>query len=889
MLKRSWIAIAFIFILVLQLVPVLSGAPALAAPEPPGVTVAYTVTVTAPPQEGITIEAVFQNLAAPGRLELGFATHHRDFMQGVRDLRFFAADGTPLTHRVIDQRSVAVDSAAGTVVARYSIDLDKVDRGRNVNVTDVGGILTGYTALFVPVEQPLADARARFVLPKGWSLVTHQRPEGEWQVINPDTFTDLRLETKISGWFFGVVDFDETRTYADGFRVRVVGFKGREYRHWNAYMDGTALDQALLNADEYHAAYLELKQIFGSYPFKEILLVGPGLWQAGATWEIYALYPDREFPLATHHMVHAYLGHDGDVTPFSVMGYGNEGLSTWAEGLLMPPRRGDFNFRGMVYERKIHYLRGLKFGNTAGNWQSYPYQFVLTYLMDHEIKRQTGGQKDIYDLFVTLWQRYRRVDRPTMATNDQVLAVLTELTGQDWRPFFRQNIERFDAVDTAPLEELNADFQVFVRQVADLYYAGHPSLYFVNQELVSAAGDFQFAVRFQSPFHTTAPVSLGTFALAARKHKDLSTGDLTESEIIAILKSVTGKDHTDFFTFYRGLGLTVDPADISEGLRSFSFDLYMGDQAVRLTPRTIPLGSATTVEAEIIDPGFASGVTFGLQVDVYDLPHGLADARDLVSGEGVCFAEDREVADGNLGPARRFSFEVPKTVREGRTYTRFTLNMPTDAGMLEFSMFSRHPEGQNQGELITPRFVRGTGTTQAGASPARSVPCSASAGAADPRGPATERPDLVRLTQAEVTLGRPSVITAELVSPDFAQAQALRLQLNIYKMPRGVASVQELVKGDGVRFLFDRTGVQDSRGSLSQAIYDLPRYKADGKTYTAFTLNLPVDAGVIDYLLNAGPEHDSSLFQVPLVLRIVQAPVPPVVAPAELPGGGFGS
>lgn len=90
-----------------------------------------------------------------------------------------------------------------------------------------------------------------------------------------------------------------------------------------------------------------------------------------------------------------------------------EGFPTWSEGLLIWPLRGEFNFRGMLYERKFHYIRGLQFGNTdcPSNWPSYTDQFVATCVIDAEMKKASDGKASIYELFACLWRKYHRHDR----------------------------------------------------------------------------------------------------------------------------------------------------------------------------------------------------------------------------------------------------------------------------------------------------------------------------------------------------------------------------------------------------------------------------------------------------------------------------------------------
>lgn len=83
---------------------------------------------------------------------------------------------------------------------------------------------------------------------------------------------------------------------------------------------------------------------------------------------------------------------------------------------------------------------------------------------------------------------------------------------------------------------------------------------------------------------------LGKFIIEARRLKDLSKSPLTEADIEKILNKVTGKDHKDFFEFYKSEGFSIDPADITNFLKTFSYRSEYCDNAVKSTPHSVGLG-----------------------------------------------------------------------------------------------------------------------------------------------------------------------------------------------------------------------------------------------------------------------------------------------------------
>ena len=313
-----------------------------------------------------------------------------------------------------------------------------------------------------------------------------------------------------------------------------------------------------------------------------------------------------------------------------------EGYSTYSEGIMTAEVAGDPIWSGMLYERKFHYLRGMHFANTERNLENYVLSFITTFLMDREIREKTAGSKGIDDLMVAIWQRHKGPNAVSVSV-DEVLAVLKDLTGTGWHEFYRRNVQDTSNLDVAPLDALKPDFRVFLGAISDYWYGGHPSAYLVNQELISAAGNFDMGVRFQQPFGSD-PLLL-KFILRARELKDVSREHLTEEDVEKAMALVTGKDHGGFFEFYKSQGFTVDPLDVTEYIRTFH---YPGggdstDNAVRMTPHAVSLGQATPVMLEIVDPAFAEANELSLQVNVYDKPEGFTSLDRLVTGKGVSF------------------------------------------------------------------------------------------------------------------------------------------------------------------------------------------------------------------------------------------------------------
>jgi hypothetical protein len=667
---------------------------AAAASAGSGVTAEYEVTVAISPEPSIRVRAVFSGGSSPLRLVVGFPMWPQHSTDLFKELRLSSPGGASLAFSTVDRRTIEVASSGAAVVAEYAMDLAEC-WSRGCKVTALGGVFSGSEGLLVPEGQPLAAATVRFNLPPPWTVVSAYPKTGDRFSIEPLSYPDLALETQVSGWFFGNVEFDQVKVYEDGFTVRVVGLDYFPYEHWQTYRGSSPLEEALKTADIYHATSARLKDIFGEYPFPDTLVVGPAYWQAGSTWVAQYLAGEYRYESAPHHMVHAFfwryparLEFGGEFSAFL-----GEGYPTYAEGFMTAEVTGEPLWRGMLYERKFHYLRGFHFDNMEQNSRQYVLGFLTTYLIDREMARLTAGQKGINDLMGTLWRKYAG-PMPDQVSVEEVLSTLKELTGADWSAFYRDNIQDTSHLDLTELDAIKGDFRLFLDAISSYWYNGHPSAYFVNQELVAAAGDFDMGVRFQSPYSTFEPLLI-RFALEARKGKDLAKAPITEQEVEAALGRVTGKDHSDFFEFYRDMGFPIDIGDLNSYLRTFSYPggVQGADNAVKLTPHTVKLGKATQVTAEIVDPDFAKAKELVLSVLVYDPPRGLASLGQLLSGRGVRYEGEFTHQDANMGrQVTHVQFRLPTRVSGGKTYSDFTLNLPADAGVMMFHLDAKNQE-----------------------------------------------------------------------------------------------------------------------------------------------------------------------------------------------------
>jgi len=684
--------IVFCLILIISLTSFSLNSIGFSTPVSSGIDITYEVNITNPPNPSVSVIATYKNITtSPFRLEIGYENWPTPTLSVFKDIQFLSSDGKNLSWKEIDYRTIEVNATGDSIVANYSIDLTKTNpRGTKVSV--IGGILTGFEAFPLPSNQKVQSVKVKFTVPDPWTVVSAYPKEGEWFAIKPFTFEDIALETKASGWYFGNVDFDYTKTYEDGFEIRVVGFKYFVYEHWNVYLGDTPLEEALKSADFYHETYLRIKKIYGEFPLPKLLLTGPAYWQAGNTYLNQQLLGWYRYESIPHHMLHAFFGLFGGSR---IMFYERfyfllrEGYSTYAEGIMTSEITGDPVWKGMLYERKIHYLRGNKFNNMEQNSRQYVLGFIVTYLMDKEIRRETNNQKGIHDLMVKIWKKYSSPNF-VLVLDEQVLETVKEITGHDWHWFYEQNVINTNKLNVNELDDLKDDFEVFLKTIADYWYNGYQSMYFIGQEIVSAAGDFDMNVRMQDPMHISPNV--GDFVTTAHRYKDVTQSDLTEKDIEEILHQVTGKDHSDFFEFYRGQGFDVDPKEITEYVKTFTYVTWGMDNVIKLIPNTFPLRKSTTVIGEIVDSDFAKSKELSLKVEVYDKPIGLTEIRNLIIGKGVSYQGSQEFSNGIYGPGVNYFFTLPKIEIGDKAYTFFTINLSEDAGIMLFSFGAKTAE-----------------------------------------------------------------------------------------------------------------------------------------------------------------------------------------------------
>lgn len=684
---KKIIAIQMIAVLFISMLPISKDVSAAAAvtPASSGVDITIDVSITAPPNASLSIKATYSNVTSPLTLNIGYKNFPTPNLAGLKDLQFSSPEGQSFSWSAQDSRTVGVNVTGDAVIATYAFVLPP-NSGRSTKVFEIGGIVNGYEAFLLPSNQAVQRVRVKFTLPQPWTAVASYPKEGDWFVIQPYTYEDIALEAKASGWSFGNVDFDQTKTYQDGVEIRVVGFKYFDYEHWNVYLGDTSLDEALKTADFYHATYAQLKDMFGEFPLPKLLLVGPGYWQAGNNFMRQQLVGWSRYEYIPHHLIHTYFGSEGSRVEFTGRFYFllREGYTTYSEGILTAEITGDPFWRGMMFERKFHYLRAQKYNNLKQNSSQYVLGFIVAYLMDQEIRSETNGQKNINDLMVQIWKDYNQPNL-SLVSDEQVLQSLREITGQDWHMFYNQNVVNTNNLNVNALDDLKGDFSAFLQTVSEYWYNGHASMYFIQQEIVASSGDLDFNVRMQNP-------DLGAFAVAALETMNVTHSALTETDIEKILQQVTGKDHSDFFEFYRSQGFVVDPQDITEAVKTFTYQNEGMDNAIQLTPNTFALGTATSVIGQLVDSDFINSKELLLQVQVFQNPTGLADMRNLITGKGVTYQYSQEFSGGNYGSGANYIFSLPKISIGEKTYTFFTINLPEDAGVLLFFFFAKNAE-----------------------------------------------------------------------------------------------------------------------------------------------------------------------------------------------------
>ncbi|HYF94786.1 MAG TPA: hypothetical protein VD969_21440 [Symbiobacteriaceae bacterium] len=325
-------------------------------------------------------------------------------------------------------------------------------------------------------------------------------------------------------------------------------------------------------------------------------------------------------------------------------------------------------------------------------------------MMDREIKKATGGKKSIDDLMAALWNRYKGPNQ-VIVSDEQVLGLLRELTGLDWHPFYEQHVLRTDSLDVSALDDVKADWPAWVKATSDYWYDGHPSAYIVDMELIGAAGSPDFGVRWQP-----REWPLYQFVKEARQLRDVTKSDLTEADVITALNKVTGKNHQDFFSFYRGQGLAVDLAEISAFVRMPAYRGESGmDTGARLLPDRWVLGGETPVRMELTDPTYATAPELILQVTAFDRPRAGA-LKDLITGPDAAFSYDIPgINAGQYGTIDQYFWRITPRQVDGKTVADFTVRMPADAGLLSFRLHAQSAEGKALAQSgLTVRFRQPT-------------------------------------------------------------------------------------------------------------------------------------------------------------------------------------
>ena len=487
--------------------------------------VEYTIYVDPPPKPNIRVRAVYKNLKPPIILNLGIRDYSSSLKQ-LKNLTLYDEVGTHLKWKRINQTTLTVCvQRSSSVIASYSIDLEMLSE-RSTKVSLIGGTASGYDIFLTPAER-VDIIKVRWILPEPWRVVSIYPKIGDWFIIQPINFEDIILEAKVSGWYYGNILFNYTKEYEDGFKIRVVAFKYSPLGFWNTYMNKTPLEKALEIADITYKIYKRIRKIFGGFPFKEIMLVGPDYWQAGATYAVFSLMGQQRYNEISHALIHAYESFYPRRIVFSGISYNllREGLPTFAEAFITAEALNQSFWKGLAYERMIHYLRGKKFGTT---YNQYVNGLIFTYILDQKIRDLTNKTRSLYDLLNSLWKKYN-APKPKFVHDDDIIAILNEIIRYNWKSFFQKygpfanNIPEHEI--RYYMKQLKEYFKEYLEMLTFVKYNGYTSMYFIDQELTAASGKFNFNYGFMRS------ENLIYFAIYAKNYKNLSKYNLTEEEI----------------------------------------------------------------------------------------------------------------------------------------------------------------------------------------------------------------------------------------------------------------------------------------------------------------------------------------------------------------------
>jgi hypothetical protein len=486
-----------------------------------------------------------------------------------------------------NKNSISIENAKEkSFVIKYNIDAQKI--ARTDNFGDMNKVHAGEQ--FV-----LFSNKAVFFSPTDILIMPDTEPEELTFIPHLPKNIELHSSVQnINGTFkaekdlWGSLVYDFSKAYFFGgevlFSEKFKGVSGNTYeyvlfnwRNQNDFYDSwfPSYSSPQIAAQK----YMQVTDMFLKYysenvaplPAHHILICDgfpsgygfPSVATRGNWYNFIQLWPENAmlYQIA-HHTFHSYsfMGWASKLSVHFPDGYLHEGLPTYYEHFVPSILLKDDSTMGRLYGLLMLDLRGQQFGISDNEFhRRYNISALKVYLLDEAIKKATGNSKNINDFSKGLYDLAEKLNAPQHINEKQIEGVFSDVAGPENISLYRKisNMTEFNSKD---FSKLFKPFLKYNEEMSNEYFEGNQLLFLCYMDICAAKGD-------QWPHYGLTEQNIsymrGDGLKGFKKYlQGLKKTEFSNEDIINVMSSVTGKDHSGFFEYWDSMGIELDPKTI---------------------------------------------------------------------------------------------------------------------------------------------------------------------------------------------------------------------------------------------------------------------------------------------------------------------------------------
>lgn len=436
-------------------------------PPPPAVNVEYEVTIENPSNHEMSMELVIYNLGQ-GSLTIARPMNSLDFLPAVSEISVRNEEGLPLGYAVRipegnqSERISILSEGEEKVIVEYKVDLTFTEDSSHWKLDEDFGIVESQIIFYQPFDVIVDEAKAKFHLPDGWTVVSRFNPLGDYYKINNEDMVAYDTEEYFIWGPIAFGDFSVYEQLVGDTNVRVAFYANESIQEavanniFSIIQYGQNSIGSLTNIPSLNVCYAYVPPLSGDFPFgisaRDHIL---GDFRVLSDDPLDGRHPQMKYREIAHTIFHTFFSHfDFDLwdTIFVHM-WLSEGIIQFY-ALKSLEQTGIWDV-GEVHNELINwynnysnYVLGTEYDLPVypeSNWADFldPFRSYIWYekeplifwLLDYKIKDVTGEQRSFDDVW-----KYFHDQQPgnenAPISYDEILNACNNTSGHDFTLFF---------------------------------------------------------------------------------------------------------------------------------------------------------------------------------------------------------------------------------------------------------------------------------------------------------------------------------------------------------------------------------------------------------------------------------------------------------------------